>query len=81
MQQRVSFSVATPWDRSKAAKIEQVATMFDVDIKLIDQNITMDIQAILGIMRLNASERRDVVMMVSGVLTEEAMTQIRKILE
>jgi phosphotransferase system HPr-like phosphotransfer protein len=55
--------------------------MFDVDIKLIDQNITMDIQAILGIMRLNASERRDVVMMVSGVLTEEAMTQIRKILE
>jgi phosphotransferase system HPr (HPr) family protein len=81
MQQRVSFSVATPSHGSRAAKIEQVATMFDVDIKLIDQNITMDIQAILGVMRLNASERRDVVMMVSGVLTEEAMTQIRKILE
>ena len=55
--------------------------MFDVDIKLMYQNITMDTQAIRGIKHLNASERRDVVMMVSGVLTEEAMTQIQKILE
>lgn len=48
--------------------------MLDVDIKLMYQNITMDSQAILGIMRLNASERRDVVTGVSGVFTEEAMT-------
>ncbi len=63
-----------------AAKIVQTASRYDVDIRLIYANVTIDAKSILGLMSLAVPSGENVKLVAIGDKAEKAIADIEKIL-
>lgn len=63
-----------------AAKIVQVASKYDVDVRLIYSDKTIDAKSILGLMSLAVPQGENVKLIASGDKANEAITDIEKVL-
>ncbi len=63
-----------------AAKMVQTASKYDVDIKLVYANVTIDAKSILGLMSLAVPAGENIKLVASGDKAEKAIEDIEKIL-
>jgi len=63
-----------------AAKIVQTASRYDVDIRLVYSNVTIDAKSILGLMSLAVPSGENVKLIAVGDKAEKAIADIEKIL-
>lgn len=63
-----------------AAKIVQVASKYDVDVRLIYSDKTIDAKSILGLMSLAVPQGENVKLIASGDKANEAIIDIEKVL-
>ena len=63
-----------------AAKIVQTASRYDVDIRLVYQNVTIDAKSILGLMSLAVPSGENVKLVAIGDKADKAIADIEKIL-
>jgi phosphocarrier protein len=63
-----------------AAKVVQVASRFDVDIKLVYEHVTIDAKSILSLMSLAVPKGKNVKLVASGTNAEAAIACIEKII-
>ncbi|HAQ56149.1 MAG TPA: phosphocarrier protein HPr [Acholeplasmatales bacterium] len=63
-----------------AAKIVQTASRYDVDIRLVYANVTIDAKSILGLMSLAVPSGENVKLIAVGDKAEKAIADIEKIL-
>ncbi len=63
-----------------AAKIVQTASRYDVDIRLVYSNVTIDAKSILGLMSLAVPMGENVKLIAVGDKAEKAIADIEKIL-
>ena len=63
-----------------AAKIVQTASRYDVDIRLVYSNVTIDAKSILGLMSLAVPMGENVKLVAVGDKAEKAIADIEKIL-
>jgi len=63
-----------------AAKIVQTASRYDVDIRLVYANVTIDAKSILGLMSLAVPSGENVKLVATGEKAEKAIADIERIL-
>lgn len=63
-----------------AAKIVQTASRYDVDIRLVYANVTIDAKSILGLMSLAVPRGENVKLVAVGDKAEKAIADIERIL-
>ncbi|PKL00547.1 MAG: HPr family phosphocarrier protein [Tenericutes bacterium HGW-Tenericutes-1] len=63
-----------------AAKMVQTASKYDVDIRLVYANVTIDAKSILGLMSLAVPAGENVKLIAIGDKAEKAIADIEKIL-
>jgi len=63
-----------------AAKIVQTASRYDVDIRLVYANVTIDAKSILGLMSLAVPSGENVKLVATGERAEKAIADIERIL-
>lgn len=63
-----------------AAKMVQTASKYDVDIKLVYSNTTVDAKSILGLMSLAVPAGENIKLIATGEKAEKAIEDIAKIL-
>lgn len=63
-----------------AAKMVQTASKYDVDIKLVYSNTTVDAKSILGLMSLAVPAGENIKLIATGDKAEKAIEDIAKIL-
>lgn len=63
-----------------AAKMVQTASKYDVDIKLVYANVTIDAKSILGLMSLAVPAGENIKLVATGDKAEKAIEDIEKIL-
>lgn len=63
-----------------AAKMVQTASKYDVDIKLVYANVTIDAKSILGLMSLAVPAGENIKLVAIGDKAEKAIEDIEKIL-
>ncbi len=63
-----------------ASKVVQVASKYDVEVKLIYEDKTVDARSILGLMSLAIPKGTNVQLVATGENAEEAIRSIEKVL-
>ena len=63
-----------------AAKIVQVASKYDVDVRLVYSDKTIDAKSILGLMSLAVPQGENVTLIAIGANAKEAIADIEKVL-
>ena len=63
-----------------AAKIVQVASKYDVDVRLVYSDKTIDAKSILGLMSLAVPQGENVTLIAIGTNAKEAIADIEKVL-
>ncbi len=63
-----------------AAKIVQVASKYDVDVRLVYSDKIIDAKSILGLMSLAVPQGENVKLIASGDKANEAIADIEKVL-
>lgn len=63
-----------------AAKIVQVASKYDVDVRLVYSDKIIDAKSILGLMSLAVPQGENVKLIASGDKANEAISDIEKVL-
>ena len=63
-----------------AAKMVQTASKYDVDIKLVYANVTIDAKSILGLMSLAVPAGENIKLIATGDKAEKAIEDIERIL-
>ena len=80
MEKKIMIKSTVGLHASLAAKVVQTATKYDVDIKLLYKDKIVDVKSILGLISLAIPSGEDVVLIAKGKDSEEAITEIEKIL-
>ena len=65
---------------SLAAKLVQTASMYDVEVRLVYEDKTVDAKSILGLMSLAIPSGKNVRIIAEGKDAEQALKSIEKIL-
>ena len=80
MEKEIVIKSTVGLHASLAAKLVQVASKYDADVKLIYHDKVVDVKSILGLMSLAVPSGENVLLSAKGKDAVEAVKEIEKIL-